>query len=62
MGSDNVRVNDEVKKLQEKLCALEASKEDEVINQVKCSDLGVANSNIIHQLQVDIGLLKVNHK
>lgn len=61
MDSGNIHVSDEVKKLQEKLCTLEASKDSEVISQVECHDLEVTNGNTIHQLQQDIALLKVSH-
>ena len=54
-------VSDEVKKLQEKVCMLEASKDSEMLNQVECHDLEVTNRNTIQQLQEDIGLLKVGH-
>ena len=55
-----MHVSHEVKKLQEKLCTLEASKDGEVINQVECHDLEATNSNTIQQLQQDIALLKVS--
>ena len=61
MDSDNTCVSDEVKKLQEKVCTLEASKDGEVINQVECRDLEITNSSTIQQLQEDIALLKVSH-
>ena len=61
MDSGNICVSDEVKKLQEKICTLEASKDGEVINQVECSDLEITNTNTIQQLQEDIALLKVSH-
>ena len=54
-------VSDEVKKLQEKIVTLEASKDGEVINQVECRDLEITNSSTIQQLQEDIALLKVSH-
>ena len=56
----DIHVSDEVKKLQEKLCSLETSKDGEVINQVDCHDLEATNSNTIQQLQQDIALLKVS--
>lgn len=61
VDSGNVHVSDKVKKLQEKICSLEASKDSEVINQMECHELEVTNSKTIRQLQEDIALLKVNH-
>ena len=61
MESGDMHVSGEVKKLQEKLCTLEASKDSEVISQVECHDLEATNSNTIQQLQQDIALLKVSH-
>ena len=57
MGSS---VSDEVKKLQEKVCTLEASKDSEMLNQAECHDLEVTNNNTIQLLQEDIELLKVS--
>ena len=57
----NTCVVDGVKKLQEQICTLEASKDSEMINQVECHDLEITNDNIIQQLQQDIALLRVSH-
>ena len=57
----NTCVVDGVKKLQEQICTLEASKDSEMINQVECHDLEIINGNIIQQLQQDIALLRVSY-
>jgi len=53
-------VSDEVKQLKEKICALEAAKDSQAMEQVELHDKELVNNKIINQLQQDIELLKVN--
>jgi len=48
-----------VKQLEEKICAMEAAKDSQAMEQVEIQDQKLVDNKIIHQLQQDIELLKV---